>query len=410
MKTRKTNPRRLVLKAIGASGAAMMAPALVQAQGTPGSLKVGWAISRTGPFAGGASITQWPNYELWVKDVNEAGGINLGGRKVPLQVVEYDDRSQSEEAVRAVERLISQDRVDILLPPWGTGLNLAVAPIFNRGGYPMMTGSFVSDRIPEIVKRWNNVFVMLNTATAYAEALVAQLGLLRQAGQINENIALVHVTDAFGLELANAARRVAPAAGFKLVVDRGYPLATQDHAPVIAECQRSNADTFVAFSYPPDTIGLTEAARTRNYNPKVFYSAVGTFFPVYRDRFKENAEGVMGIGGWNPDSQAFRDYIARHVAMHRREPDRWGASLFYAGLQVMQQAIEKVGRMDNAAIVKEIAGGRFQTIVGEVRYEGNIRVGGWRVGQWQDGDFVGVYPRQAGARAVRVPKPAWKPA
>jgi branched-chain amino acid transport system substrate-binding protein len=402
------NNRRRVVKAIGAASAVVAAPAIVRAQ--PASIKVGWAISKTGPFAPGAGITQLPNYLLWVKDVNDAGGISLGGKKVKLEVVEYDDRSQSEEAVRAVERLITQDNVDILLPPWGTGMNLAVAPTINKAGYPMMAPTFVSDRLPELVKRWNNIFGMLNTASTYAEAIVATLKDLRAAGKINESVAIAHVTDQFGLELSGAARKALGAAGFKIASDQGYPISTQDLSTVITEAQRTNPDTFLAFSYPPDTIGITEAARIKGFNPKVFYTAVGTAFPLFRGKFGANAEGVLGIGGWNPDSDAMRDYIKRHVALNKNEPDRWASSLAYAGLQVLQQAIEKVGSLDKAATVKAIASGTFNTIVGPVRFADNIRVGGWYVGQWQDGDFLGVYPSQAGAKPVRFPKPAWKAA
>ena len=116
--------RRRMVGTLGAATAVLATPTWVRAQRT--SIKVGWAISKTGPFAGGAAVTQWPNYLLWIKDVNDAGGLNVDGRKLKLEHVEYDDRSQSEEAVRAVERLINQDKVDILLPPWGTGQNLAV--------------------------------------------------------------------------------------------------------------------------------------------------------------------------------------------------------------------------------------------------------------------------------------------
>src|SRR5436190_24377272 len=86
-------------------------------------VKIGYAISKTGPNAGGASITQIPNYEMWVKDVNAKGGLMIGGKRVPVEVIEVDDRSNSEEAVRGVERLITQDKVDLMFPPWGTGLN-----------------------------------------------------------------------------------------------------------------------------------------------------------------------------------------------------------------------------------------------------------------------------------------------
>lgn len=398
--------RRSVIGGIGAAAAALSAPGLVFAQGQ--RIKVGWAISKTGPFAGGAAVTQWPNYQLWIKDVNDAGGLNVNGRKMLLEPVEYDDRSQTEEAVRAFERLVSQDKVDILLPPWGTGLNLAVAPVFAKGGYPLLTASMASDRTAEVTKRWPNVFSLLATSTTYAEALVGVLADLRQSGRINGTVGVVHATEQFGIEMGNAARRALKAANFNIVYDGSYPGNTQDVTPIITEAQRANPDVFMAFSYPPDTIALTETARVRGFNPKVFYAAVGTGFPIYKGRFGDAINGVMGIGGWNPDSEAFRGYVRRHVAMHNREPDRWGSSLFYAGLQALGQSIEKVG-MDNAKIVSNLRSSSFDTIVGNLAFDqNNVRKGGWFVGQWQDGDFYGIAPKQPGAKPVVFPKPAWK--
>lgn len=96
--------KRRALGALAVSAAAMLAVAPASAQD---KVKIGYAISKTGPNAGGASITQIPNYEMWVKDVNAKGGLLIGGKRVPIEVVEYDDRSNSEEAVRAVERLVT---------------------------------------------------------------------------------------------------------------------------------------------------------------------------------------------------------------------------------------------------------------------------------------------------------------
>src|SRR5215813_389747 len=146
----------------------------------PASIKVGYAISKTGPNAGGANITQIPNYQLWVKEVNDKGGLMLKsvGKRVPIEVIEYDDRSNSEEAVRAVERLITQDKVDLLFPPWGTGLNLAVGPVFNKYGYPQLAFSAVTDRAPELAKRWPNSFWYLGTSKQYVDALVDLLSLI----------------------------------------------------------------------------------------------------------------------------------------------------------------------------------------------------------------------------------------
>ena len=126
------------------------------------------------------------------------------------------------------------------------------------------------------------------------------------------------------------------------------------------------------------------------------------------DVIGEAANGVMGIGGWNPDSDVLKAYIQRHVAMFKREPDRWGSSMMYAGLQAMGQAIEKVG-LNNAEIVKQLRGNSFDTVLGKLDFDqNNIRKGGWFVGQWQDGDFYGIAPDLPGVHRTILPKPAWK--
>ena len=119
------------------------------------SVKIGYVVSKTGPNAGGAGITTIPNYVLWAKEVKDAGGLELpGGKRLPIEVIEYDDRSSAEEVVRATERLATQDKVDFILAPWGTGFNLAVAPLFDRFGYPQLAVSAVTDKAPQFVKRW----------------------------------------------------------------------------------------------------------------------------------------------------------------------------------------------------------------------------------------------------------------
>ncbi len=373
-------------------------------------IKVGYAISKTGPNAGGASITQIPNYEMWVKDVNAKGGLMIGGKRVPIEVIEYDDRSNSEEAVRAVERLVTQDKVDILFPPWGTGLNLAVGPVFNKFGYPQLAFSAVTDRAPELVKRWPNSFWLLGTSKQYVDALVGVLKKLREGGKIGPNIAMVSIADGFGIDLSQAARKGFEEAGFKLAYDKSYPIGTQDLSPLIGEASRSGADTFVAFSYPPDTLALTDQAKVASYAPKVMFLGVGVGFPLYLQKFGANVEGVMSLGGWSKDNASTAAYAKKHEEMFKRGPDRWGSQVGYASLQMLEQAIEKVGKIDRPAIIKELQTGTFDTVLGKVKLVDNMMKDNfWLVGQWQDGFFVGVAPERAGAGTVVVPKPAWKP-
>jgi branched-chain amino acid transport system substrate-binding protein len=373
------------------------------------TIKIGYAISKTGPNAPGASITTLPNYQLWIKEVNDAGGIKVGDKMMKLEVVEYDDRSSAEELVRAVERLATQDKVDLILSPWGTGMNLAVGPTMNKYGYPHLAATAATDRAYEMGERWPNSFWMLGTSTMGANALVEVLTKLHDAGQINENVAMASIADAFGIELSNAARPALEKAGFKVVMDESYPLATQDFSPIIDSAAASGADTFVAFSYPPDTFGLTDAAIVRNYNPKAFYTAVGTAFPIYIGKYGKNAEGVLGIGGVNPDDPKFQDYLKRHKEVTGAEPDRWASPVTYASLQMLQQAIERVGSLDKAAIIKELQSGTFDTVIGEVKLDKNVNTMVWWAGQWQGGEFYGLAPTSmAGAHDVMAPKPAWQ--
>ena len=104
----------------------------------PKSIKIGYAISLSGVNAQGAGVTTLPGYQLWVHDVNAKGGIMVKefGKRIPIEVVQYDDTSNAETMLRLEEKLMSQDKVDFVLPPWSTGFNLAAAPIFAKFGYP----------------------------------------------------------------------------------------------------------------------------------------------------------------------------------------------------------------------------------------------------------------------------------
>ena len=75
----------------------------------------------------------------------------------------------------------------------------------------------------------------------------------------------------------------------------------------------------------------------------------------------------------------------------------------------LQQAIERVGKIDREAVIKDLQTGTFDTVIGKVKLENNMPTRYWWVGQWQDGEFYGVGPAgNEGARAAVVPKPAWK--
>ena len=130
---------------------------------------------------------------------------------------------------------------------------------------------------------------------------------------------------------------------------------------------------------------------------------------MYAQRFGANVEGIMSLGGWSKDNASTLAYAKKHEEMFKRGPDRWGSQIGYASLQMLEQAIERVGKLDRAAITKELQTGTFDTVLGKVKLVDNMMQDNfWLIGQWQDGFFVGVAPQRAGVGAPVVPKPAWK--
>ena len=373
------------------------------------SVKIGYVVSKTGANAAGAQTTTIPNYELWVADVQQAGGLKLpDGSMLPVEIVAYDDRSQTEEVVRGIERLARQDKVDFILPPWGTGFNLAVAPLMARFGYPQLAGTSVVPKADNIAKKWPNAFWLLGSAESYAKSLVGVLAPGIENKSLNGKVAMIAIADGFGIDLSSAARAAFADAGVELVMDKTYPLGTQDFNTLISEASASGADIFVAYSYPGDTFAITKQAQLSSYNPKVFHTGVGSSFAIYPEINGGNIEGVISLGGIDGNSDAIKQYIDRHTKFVGKAPDSWASPVVYASLQMLAQAIERRG-LDKAGVSAELASGTFDTILGTISLEDNQLKDLWFTGQWQNGRFVGISPtKKAGAAAAIIPKPVWK--
>lgn len=260
----------------------------------------------------------------------------------------------------------------------------------------------------DLSSKFPNMFFTLGNTTALAEDVVGILSQMREDGQMGDKIAMVNVADAFGIELATAARPLFEAAGFDIVYDSSYPLGTQDLSPVIKAAKAAEPDAFVAWSYPPDTFGLTEQAMIEDLQVKAFYTAVATPFPAYGERFGPAAEGVLGAGGVNPDSEAFQEYAKAHEELTGAKPDFWASATTYASLEILEQAIAAVG-LDREAVSQHLKEATFDTVLGPISFdENNFNNAFWTVGQWQDGVFHGVASRNRDGKAEVRLKDGWK--
>jgi branched-chain amino acid transport system substrate-binding protein len=402
------NRRTFVKGGVAAVGAAAL-PRKARGQTAPKAIRIGYAISLSGPFAPGAQSTSWSQYKLWAKDVNDAGGIALKkfDRKVPVELIEYDDRSQPDEVIRLVERLILQDKVDLVLPPWGTHMNLAVAPVTNKHEYPVLFFTATALRIRELAKRWPYAFFPLAQPDDSAAPLGTMLAGLKSQGKIRGRVAAVHVAEQTGVELHTSFVEACKKNGIEVVYSKSYPLGVSDLSPVLREAMQTQPDGFFAFSYPTDTFMLAEQSQVVGFNPAIYYSAVGTPFPVFKAKLGDKVNGVLLWGGLDHKAPGLAEYRQRHRAMYSRDTES-GAVGMYATVQTLQQAVERVGEIDRRKIREEIATGTFRTIFGALKFKDQLLVDPWTVGQWQNGEVVGVYPAQkSNAQPLLFPKPKW---
>ena len=402
MTDRPLNPtRRRIVQAAALTPAILAAPALVRAQ--PAPVRIGYAISRTGPWTTGAQVSQEPNYLLWAEQQNAAGGLNVKGTKRPIELISSDDQSNIETCVRTYEKLMGSDKVDLVLPPWGSNANFAVAPLANRFGYPFLAPTALSRRLTEMKLPY--FFLLLQQPKSMMDALVDML----KAGGV-KSVATIYVDDLFGLENYAALKVALQGTGINIVEDKSYPLGVKDLSPVLRSIKDKNPDAFIGLTYPPDTILASRQSKEIGFNPKFFYASVGTAFQLYRNVMQAGAEGVLGMGSWNSKtSPAAKAYFDAHVKKFgaAKEPDRWASGATWASLEILTAAVAKSG-LDRKAIRDYVAGTEHDTILGKVKFAGSENVGTpGTVGQWQKGEFEVVWPKAKATAPLNPVKPAW---
>ena len=379
--------RRDLLKYAGAT--ALAAPFIRTARAELTAVKVGVVGAKTGPLAPGAAVTHFPPWRLWAHQVNEAGGLKLKDGQHKVELIEYDDHTQPAEAIKAIERLAAVDKVDWIAGLYGTGFNVAAVPTFAKLGYPQIPVACVTELGPQLVKKYPLLFFGNGTLTHYSTTVIDILKKFRDAGQIGNKVAMVNIADEYGIEISNISKTQFPAAGFEIVYNKSYPLGTQDYTPVIKGAKATEPDAFIAWSYPPDTFGLTEQAKIENFNVKVYFNGIGCAFPGYAGKFGAAAENVLGWGGV-PDNADMRAFYKLHKAVTGVDADFNGSPLYYANNQLLTQAIEGAGSMDREAIAAQIKSHTYKTLLGEFDMRNQLLNRLYTVGQWRDGWFHAV--------------------
>jgi len=357
-----------------------------------------------------------PIYETWVPMVNAQGGINVGGKKLPIELKIYDDKSDVGTMVRLTEKLILEDKVDFLWPASGTDFLFAQAPVANKYNYILPTAEGGANHLRDAIAGLPYVFINLSFSDWYEIPVLAEV--LAEHGA--KTAYVVYIAALHGIEYSGVAGIELPKKGIEIVGVKSVPPDIKDLSAILKEAKASNADAFLCFAYPDQNILATAQSIELGYNPKFFLTGPGANFGFYHDIFGPAVEGVSCWAVANREtSPAMKQmYDTLYEGKPEALNDWWGHPLYWAGLEFWKQAVEKAGTLDQEVIQKVYATETFNTILGPTHYENGFMAKEshtGEMGQWQNGkmEIIGykgvneVLKNYKATAELIYPKPAW---
>jgi branched-chain amino acid transport system substrate-binding protein len=333
-------------------------------------VKVGVGLSLTGGVAAnGKQILM--ALELWRDDVNAKGG--LLGR--PVEIVYYDDQSSPSNVPPLYTKLITVDKVDLLLGPYATNMVAPAMPVIMQNN--KTTVSFLAigiNRHFNYPKYFSMVPVGPKGPGAFSDGFFE---LAAAQSPKPQTVAIVSADAEFAKTAADAARDNAKAAGFTVVYERSYPPATTDFLPVMRAVQAANPDIIFVAAYPPDTVGIIRAANEINLVPKMFGGAmIGMLVTPIKVQLGPLANGLV-IGEsfvrappfeFPGVADVFNRYQAKAVGQGVDPLGHGFVPFGYAAGQVLAKAVEETRSTDHDKLAAYIRSNTFQTVVGDVAF------------------------------------------
>lgn len=379
--------------------------------GTPNTtpIKIGISLSFSGDFsADGTAFKQ--GYQLWADYVNSHGGIL--GRKVTLDIL--SDASSTDQVQTNYQKLITLDKVDLVFGPFSTLLTKPASVVANRYGYAMIEGAGGGPSV--FTQGLNNVF---DVSLPVANNLVsfAHYILSLPAGQRPTTAAYATEDDPFTQPQVDTAKQILEQGGVKTVDYQVYPAETTDYNPIADKIIASGAQVVVTGTLLPDITAFIQRFKQQHYNPKALIATAG---PDQGTQFLNNiggaasAEGIMVPNGWYPgaNNPGNKDMVNAYIAKYGGTPDGISSDVAeaYSVGQVAQQAITKIGSLDQKKLIAELhSGDTFTTVQGTVKFDStgqNVAAQAYLF-QWQKGNFIPVYPADAATASPEFPKPNW---
>jgi len=385
------------------------------------TLTIGFTASQTGKYEL-SSRRQLNGLQLWIEDVNAAGGIQLSdGTIVKFTPVFYDDESNTERVQELYTRLATEDNADFLISPYSSGLTAAAAVIAEQYGKVIITTGAASDSI--FKQGYTRVYQAYTPASRY---LVGAIDLLHSL-KPDAKIAFVHETDKFSTDVVTFANQYAQEKGFEVVLLEGYDSGTTDFNPFINKILESQPDALLGGGHVQD--GLTFARQLYEKNVDLDYITLLVAPPDNEfGELGEAAIGVIGPSQWEPKATfsqetatsdwlgpSSADFVNAFQAKYEEMPTYHAAGGYAAGL-ILQKAIMDADSYETDKVVAALDAMDLSTFYGHIKFDTSADSHGLQIGhsmmyiQWQkdaDGDlFKGlVFPYEGASEEPIFPLP-----
>ena len=359
---------------------------------------MGGTLSLTGRFSVPAGRT-YNAFKLYVDELNARGG--LLGHSVELRIL--DDKSDKRTAIEHYEKLITHDKVDLVLGPYSSSITDAVANVLERYKRPALpTGT--SKAIWQRGRKY--VFNYVGVAQSY------QKGALHLAEQIGvRRIAIIGEGSLFGRQISEGALQWAKNLGLKVVLLESYRKEQADFTDLLKRINDRGAQAIFSNSYFADSVAQVRQLRKLNINVKIFAGTVGPAVPKFVEELGSTADYVLGFSTWEPrpvlGHPGMVEFIENYEKRYGEKPN-YHAAIGYDQMQILEAAVKHAGSFAPEKVRDALASIRVETIAG--LWKADDQGLGNREGltfQIQNGERVIVWPAHK-AEARFLPMPKWK--
>ncbi len=349
-------PGRLVAAAL-----CLAASPLALAQGGGARpVKIGATLPLTGAEARIGGFFK-EGYDLAFDQQNAKGGLTVGGKKVPVQLVLLDDTSTQATAVSLADRLINSDKVDFLLGTYASHLVQAQSGVAEQNRIPYVNGG---GGATDIYKRgYKYVFGLIAPVELLGETLMAWIDGEQKAGRLPKpsRIALLWENTAHGKDFRKGVSGFVGKnkGAYEIAVDDSFELNGKDFSALLGKVKAANVDLYLVDAHLPDYITMHRQYIGAGMCTKVeSYGARGSEKAAIDALGQQNVNYVLSAVWWNAQlaktNPQAKEFVEAFQARYHKEPE-WFQALAYESARALFTAIEKAGKIDRKAVRDQLA-------------------------------------------------------